>query len=61
MYLTSTEPGRYLNFSAWFMKNYLNRRTENYETDILKKMRDYEACLKNAVNFCSQNTLKDFF
>jgi len=33
------------------MKNYLNGRTENYETDILKKIRDYEACLKNAVNF----------
>jgi len=46
MYLTSTEPGRYLNFSAWFMKNYLNRRTENYETDIWRKWEIMKHVLK---------------
>jgi hypothetical protein len=33
------------------MKNYLKRRTENYETRSEENKRDYEACLKNAMNF----------
>ena len=51
--LTSKQPGWYLNFISWFMKNVLfeQKKIRLWSKHFVENKMDYASCLKNVVNF----------